>query len=127
MTAMAELQPITEKFAVVLSGRANELAQQIQQVWPAVCVLRAQVTSYENCGVYNHSLMVHQRTVVYQMQAAIQPVSSSDKLELVDQLTDYVSDALAEVKCGMLLSALQQKNVVFESFDGFLAGVSCRR
>ena len=35
------------------------------------------------------------------MQAALQPVSSSDKLELVDQLTDYVSDALAEVKCGM--------------------------
>lgn len=46
-------------------------------------------------------------TLTHAMQAALQPVSSSDKLELVDQLTDYVSDALAEVKCGMLLPALQ--------------------
>ena len=46
------------------------------------------------------------------MQAALQPVSSSDKLELVDQLTDYVSDALAEVICGMILLALQHQDVI---------------
>lgn len=37
--------------------------------------------------------------ILVEMQAALGPVSSSDKLELVDQLTDYVSDALAEVWC----------------------------
>ena len=32
------------------------------------------------------------------LQAALQTISSAEKLELVDQLTDYVSDALAEVR-----------------------------
>ena len=31
------------------------------------------------------------------VQAALQPVSSAEKLDLVEQLTGYVSDALAEV------------------------------
>lgn len=39
-------------------------------------------------------------------QAALQPVNSTDKLELVDQLTDYVSDALAEVRHSSEISTL---------------------
>ena len=35
MTAMPDLQPIAEQPAIMLSGRANELAQQIEQVWLA--------------------------------------------------------------------------------------------
>ena len=31
------------------------------------------------------------------VQAALQPVRSAEKLDLVEQLTGYVSDALAEV------------------------------
>lgn len=56
--------------------------------------------------IQSQSTYFRQRTI-RKLQAALQPVSSSDKLELVDQLTDYVSDALAEVKCRMLLPALQ--------------------
>lgn len=56
------------------------------------------------------------------MQAALQPVSSSDKLELVDQLTDYVSDALAEVKCRTLMLVLRWQLFILKFCDGLLQG-----
>ena len=48
------------------------------------------------------------------LQATLEPVSSSDKLELVDQLTDYVSDALADVNC---------ENSVFSRYLVAAAGI----
>ena len=38
-------------------------------------------------------------------QAALQAVSSAEKMQLVEQLTGYVSDALAEVPIADVLSA----------------------
>lgn len=59
------------------------------------------------------------------MQAALKPVSSSDKLELVDHLTDYVSDAVAQVINKVLLFALNGLEVVLSismvSLQGSLA------
>lgn len=40
MTAMPDLQAMPEQPAVILSGRASKLAQQIEQVWLApLCLL----------------------------------------------------------------------------------------
>lgn len=108
MQSIPELQAISAEAMPVLSGRANELVQQIEQVFESIDVRFGPCTDVLPkpvvCANTAHVLTILAEasedlfTVkLAGMQAALQPVHSAEKLELVEQLTDYVSDALAEV------------------------------
>ena len=131
MQSIPELQAVSAEAMPVLSGRANELVQQIEQVFESIHVRFGPCTDVLPkpvvCANTPHVLTILAEasedlfTVkLAGMQAALQPVHSAEKLELVEQLTDYVSDALAEV-----LSGTRRLPVASGFLNTFLTSCPC--